>query len=738
MRRWTRRTGDAMTLVVGELLAKLGIDDAPLISGLKASGRKAEAEAAKIGKAAGGELTSETGKETERGGGKIADAMGKIGPTLITGVAAVGALAGAALVKGMADSMDQEAAADKLGAQLGATGEMSEEYGRIAGRVWADGFGESTADVTAMLKELFQNGIASEDMGEAELEALTKQAMTFADVLDQDVNMSGQAVAAMLRNGLAKDATEAFDILARGAQQGVDKSGDLLETFQEYSPLFARLGLDGAAATGLLSQGLKAGARDADFVADALKEFQIRATDGSTASAAGFEALGLSASKMTAQIAKGGPDAAAGLTEVLNRLRSIEDPVKRNTAAVALFGTKAEDLGDSLFALDPSTAVAGLGDVAGATDKLGSAYDNNKSKIESFKRQGLQALTDFVGGTVIPMVEKFAKSKGVQEFADSARVAWDRFGDGMRVVGEWVAATLWPALQQVGAWMVETFGPAVTALAGVWADVLWPALQKVWEIIQDYVWPAWLKIAEVIVTVVIPAVAMIVAKFFEAASWIGTKIGEIVGFVVSLPGRIRDTIVNLWNGLRDGITGARDWVTGKLGDVVDTVTGLPGRISSAASGMWDGIKNAFKSAMNWVIDKWNGLQFTLPSMDLGPLGKVGGWTVGVPDIPKFHGGGRMPGGMGREGLALLQGGEVVLTDRHQQALTEALGFMGAAASGALAGVAEGYSAPVVPITSAPSLRDSGRGGDTIVHVASTADPHQIAAAVHWARKTAGV
>lgn len=34
----------------------------------------------------------------------------------------------------------------------------------------------------------------------------------------------------------------------------------------------------------------------------------------------------------------------------------MKDPVKRNAAAVALFGTKAEDMGKALFALDPSKA----------------------------------------------------------------------------------------------------------------------------------------------------------------------------------------------------------------------------------------------------------------------------------------------------------------------------------------------------------------------------------------------
>ena len=728
-----------MARTVAELMAVIGLDDKPLISGLKTSGRKAEQEAGKVGSAAGDELAKEAGKSTEAGGGKIADAFSKIGGAILKAGAAVGVAAGAALTKGLIDSMDQEAASDKLAAQLGATEAMSEEYGRVAGRVWSNGFGESTADVTAMMRELFQNGVIGADIAEDDLQRITEKAMTFADVLDQDVNMMGQAVAAMLTNGLASSADEAFDILTRGVQTGVDKSGDLLETFQEYSPLFARLGLDAATATGLLAQGLATGARDADFVADALKEFQIRATDASEASAEGFKLLGLNAEKMTKQIARGGPDAAAGLQTVLDRLAATEDPLKRNTAAVALFGTKAEDLGDSLFGLDPSTAANALGEVAGAADGLGSAYDNNASKLESFKRKGLQKLTDFMGGTVVPMVEKFAASETVKEWAEKGREAFSRFGDGMSKVGTWVQETLWPTLQNVGAWMSETFGPIVESLANLWEQVLWPALQKVWDIIETYLWPAWLKIADVMVNTVIPAVAGLVAKFYDAATWIGVKIGEIVGWVTSLPGRIRDTISNLWEGLKERTGNVKDWVVEKFDSIVTFITDMPGKISTAASGMWDGIKNAFKSALNWIIDKWNGLEFEFPEMNLGPLGKVGGWTLGPPDIPRFHTGGRVPGGTSSESLAILQGGEAVLTQRHQAALGEVISMFGNRANADLGSVGRSYGSPasVTPISQAPSVR----GGTTInntVNVETNADPWKIASATAFTTSHSGV
>jgi phage-related minor tail protein len=347
-------------------------------------------------------------KESEKvyeGLGKKVEGIGdKMRGALVGGLGVAGVGAGAAFMGSLSNELDT----DKLAASMGASGQWAEDIGKIAGDLYADGFGGSLAEAGAGLKTVMQNGLLSEDATNEQIESMTATAMTFVDVLEQDLPMAGQAVGNMLRNGLAKDGVEAFDILTRGVQQGADKAGDLLETFQEYGTQFSELGLSGAAATGLMVQGLKAGARDADTIADGLKEFAILAQDGSEKTAEGFKTLGLNAGDMAAKVQAGGATAAGALDETLDRLRAMPDSVDRNNAAVALFGTKAEDLQDALFALDPSTAVDALGQVAGASDKLGSAYDNDASRIESFRRQVTTALTG-MAADAIPKLEAFGR-----------------------------------------------------------------------------------------------------------------------------------------------------------------------------------------------------------------------------------------------------------------------------------------------------------------------------------------
>jgi hypothetical protein len=55
--------------------------------------------------------------------------------------------------------------------------------------------------------------------------------------------------------------------------------------------------------------------------------------------------------------------------------------------------------------------------------------------------------------------------------------------------------------------------------------------------------------------------------------------------------------------------------------------------------MWNSIVSGFRSALNTIISGWNNLSFTTPSVDLGPLGSFGGFTIGTPNIPLLQRGG---------------------------------------------------------------------------------------------------
>lgn len=330
--------------------------------------------------------------------------MAKLQGLMEKASAGVGIASGVALAGSLVQAMDLSASRGKLQAQLGITQQESKRIGDVAGKLFANAYGESMADVNGAVTSVIQNMDGMRKASSSALEATTARAITTGQVLGEDVGKVTLTVSQLMRTGLAKNSKEAFDILTRGAQLGANKSQDLLDTFNEYGTQFRKLGIGGKTALGLLSQGLKAGARDSDIVADSLKEFSIRAVDGSKATVAGFKALGLNADSMASKIGKGGKTASEGLQLTLDKLRAIKDPVAQSRIAVQLFGTQAEDMGKALFALDPSKAVAGLGNLKGATDAASQAMGSTAaSRLEAFKR----SVTQNVVSVVDQVVTKF-------------------------------------------------------------------------------------------------------------------------------------------------------------------------------------------------------------------------------------------------------------------------------------------------------------------------------------------
>ncbi|MDX2551324.1 phage tail tape measure protein [Streptomyces stelliscabiei] len=326
------------------------------------------------------------------------------------GALVAGAAVGALVAQGIQEAVEKQAATGKLKAQLGLSPKEAKTAGAAAGKLYAGAVTESIDEGAAAVKAIMSAGLAPEKATTKQLAAIATKAQDLTTLFEVDLGQAANAAGQAVKTGLAKNAGEAFDLMHRGFQVMGPRADDLADTFNEYSTIFRSLGLDMKTVTGILSQGMKAGARDTDTVADALKEFQIRTTDGSKASADAFKLLGLNAKDSTAMFARGGEGAAKGLQDILDRLRKMKDPVDRNAAAVGLFGTKAEDLGEALFALDPSTAAAGLGKVGGAAKKAGDDLrDNAGVQFEKFKRGALMALGSAAMKYAIPPLMRFGR-----------------------------------------------------------------------------------------------------------------------------------------------------------------------------------------------------------------------------------------------------------------------------------------------------------------------------------------
>lgn len=318
---------------------------------------------------------------------------------------AIGTALGSKVMDAAKDAMQRQQDTAKAMAQIGASPEQAQEYGRIAGRLYSHGFGEGYADNINAIKQILRDGVVFEDEDSSSIERIAGKVQTLANLMETDLSDVTRATGQLMRTQLAGSADEALDVITRGMQQGADKAGDLLDTLNEYPTQFRDLGLDAKTAMGILVQGLRAGARDSDIVADSLKELNIRVKDGTAADA--LKKLGLNAHQMAEAFNKGGPQAAAALDKIFDKLRAVKDPAERFALAQKLMGSQAEDLAGALEAIDPSRAVGALGEVEGAAQKAGDAMGNTAAaKIEKLKRTLETWATDTIGSKVIPMVDK--------------------------------------------------------------------------------------------------------------------------------------------------------------------------------------------------------------------------------------------------------------------------------------------------------------------------------------------
>lgn len=314
------------------------------------------------------------------------------------------------LVSGVADTFTNvvgsvgayQASLKQAQAATGATAAEIQEMSESLRSLYSQNLGEDWTDLSNAMAIAKQ---VTKQQGK-ELENTTKYALVYRDVFGEDIAESIKAADTMAKNfGISNE--QAFNLLAQGAQKGLNKSNELLDSANEYAPYFAKLGFSAESMFDTFAAGLDAGAFNLDKVGDGIKEFGIRTKDGSKASMDAYKSIGLSGQAMTDQFAAGGVAAQKAFLTTVKAINSVEDPAKRNAVAVALFGTQAEDLEDRVIK---------------AYGNVQSQFDMTKNTMESiqeikydtigmaFQGIGRQLMTTFImplGDLALPLLQDF-------------------------------------------------------------------------------------------------------------------------------------------------------------------------------------------------------------------------------------------------------------------------------------------------------------------------------------------
>lgn len=354
-------------------------------------------------------------------------------------------------------------------ASTGATGRELEELNQTATSVFSNTNAESIEDIASGMSAV---AAATNLTGEA-LEVATEKGYQMQDLFGYDMSESARTASALMKN-FGISASEAYDIITVGAQNGANKNGDLLDILNEYSVQYAALGLSADEFLQSLINGADEGVFSIDKVGDAVKEFNIRAKDGSDTTAEAFEALGMNADIMTEKFATGGETASAAFFDVISALESMEDPVQRNAAAVALFGTMYEDLEGNLLPI-LSNIENGTIDTTDALEKtaeeaesVGDKWTKAGNNIQTAFSSAMQPTIELISGGLADI------ANGIGDFLNehpAVTKAITTIGVGLGAVVAAMASVVFVTGVAIPA--VKAFGVALNTALG---PVGWVAL----------------------------------------------------------------------------------------------------------------------------------------------------------------------------------------------------------------------------------------------------------------------
>ncbi|MTQ74112.1 phage tail tape measure protein [[Ruminococcus] torques] len=455
---------------------------------------------------------------------------------------------------------------------------------------------------------------------------------------------------------------EAYNLLAQGAQKGLNQNGDLADQLAEYSVYYADMGLSAEEAFNMIANGAKNGTFQIDYLNDAVKEFGIRAKDGTSDEA--FKQLGLDVDDLKTKFAQGGEGAKEAFKTVNEALFSCDDEVQRNLLGVAMYGTKWEDLGeDAIRAL-----VDTQGEISATNDALGTINENKYNdlgnQIEELGRNLKTDLVKPIGEELKPVISdvikevkgkipevktlvlavvskvkdfiSFMSRNGTQIISIIAGIAAGMLAWNVvtMIQGLVAAIKVWKATTEgvtIAQKILNTvmaanpIGIVITVVAALVAALVTlfatnedfrNKVIAVWEAVKEAASKVFGAIADFF-TVTIPnafngfinfiksnwqaLLLLIVNPFAGAFKLLYDNCGAFREFVDNFVQNIKQFFQNLWNGIVSIFQGVGQWFIARFTEAYNGVTGVFATIGQWFGARWQDIKNALATVASWFL-----------------------------------------------------------------------------------------------------------------------------------------
>lgn len=537
-----------------------------------------------------------------------------------------------------------------LQAKTGATAADMEELSDTVDNVYVSNLGEDWQDVADAV------ATAKQYVGdlEGDLTGVTEGSLMLRDVFDYDVNESLRASKALMQN-FGVDGYTAMNYIAEGAQNGLDYSGELIDTISEYSVHFKKVGLDIDDMFTIMQEGAESGAWNLDKVGDAVKEFSIRAIDGSDTTKEAYAALGYDANEVMKIFAAGGDDASIAFQQIISDLVSMDDAVARDAVGVQLFGTMWEDLGVD--------AISALGNIEGSSYLTGDAlaeigdikYDNLDMAIQGIGRQlemGLTPAATNVTQKLKDLAPPFQEK--LNELMPKIDELATKFGDGLVIAIDLASDAVLFLIEHS-----DVLIPIVGTLGGIIGAFSTVRMVKgIYNLVTSFAALQIAHLKEKADTLYLmglyakdavakgASTAATVAQTVATGAWnvvagIGTAVttafGAAMAFLTSPIGLV---ILAIGALIGIGVLLYKNWDTVKMyaAQLGEFLSGVWNSISMAVSNFINGIKEKFLSGFSALVGIVKAPINSVISLINGAINGINGISVDIPDwVPGFGG-----------------------------------------------------------------------------------------------------
>lgn len=572
-----------------------------------------------------------------------------------------------AIKTGVNQATELDDAMAKFQAQTGASSGEMNKFKDIAREVWSNNFGEDVSDVADMMGRVKQQ---MQGISDVDLKNVTEDLLTLRDTFDMDENETLRGAQQLMKQ-FGISSKEAFDLMATGAQNGLNKSDELGDNISEYSGKFKQAGYSAKEYFQLMQNGLDGGAYNLDKVNDAINEVTNRIADGTVSDS--LDMFNDKTQDMFKAWQEGGATEKEVINAIVEDIRTTTNEEEKRQKMAKAFGTMGEDFNNG-FIESLTTVGNKYKDVEGAMDKVKEIANGGlKNALSGLGRAFLDSFTP-IGELITPILagiiglitvaiqgiqQGFAKvgdvissvlskidTSGIRELTsqvsevlapafDEVRKAIDEMKVALEPIAKEILGKIGSAIQNVvnqAQKILSVVGPPILAIIkkiiqtviGM-IPVITSILQIVGSVVSGiisfitmvvtYVGTAIATILGIIMPIV-QIVATIVANIWSViltvSQNIWSKVSEVVtaiiGFVNNLFKTVSDVVGKIWSKIQDSMNKVRDKVQGVIDNINKYFNNIKSTVSDVFNGIWSKVQGVMDNVGNKISNVLQGIQ----------------------------------------------------------------------------------------------------------------------------------